>query len=101
MVVLNGNPLSRQKVEVGDYCLRANPEGVDLNRNYDEEWNVDGDEDGGPHPFSEPETRILKQVMTDFQPTSFITVHSGTYGMYMPYAYDSVHLAQRNGPQML
>ena len=37
-VVLNGNPHSRRKVEGGDYCLRVNENGVDLNRNWDEKW---------------------------------------------------------------
>ena len=38
-VVLNGNPHSRKKVEEGDYCLRTNPNGVDLNRNWSQYWN--------------------------------------------------------------
>jgi len=37
-VVVNGNPNSRRKVEEGDYCLRVNGQGVDLNRNWDEKW---------------------------------------------------------------
>eukprot|EP00913_Durusdinium_trenchii_P012292 g11541.t1 len=41
LLVLNGNPRSRQKVEEGDFCLRTNPAGVDLNRNWDEEWQQD------------------------------------------------------------
>merc|ERR1719463_867630 len=35
-IVVNGNPKSRQKVEQGDFCLRVNENGVDLNRNWDE-----------------------------------------------------------------
>jgi murein tripeptide amidase MpaA len=34
-VILNANPLSRERVEKGDFCLRENEHGVDLNRNYD------------------------------------------------------------------
>merc|ERR1719375_2616537 len=34
LIVVNGNPGSRQRVEQGDFCLRTNPEGVDLNRNW-------------------------------------------------------------------
>merc|ERR1719401_1161870 len=37
-MVLNSNPRSRLKVEDGDFCLRENPSGVDLNRNWDDEW---------------------------------------------------------------
>lgn len=35
-IVVNANPESRKKVEQGDFCLRVNPDGVDLNRNWDE-----------------------------------------------------------------
>lgn len=103
-LVLNANPRSRMEVEAGDYCLRTNPNGVDLNRNWDEQWVESGDQSAtnpGPSPFSEPETRILKRLVTDFQPTLFLTVHSGTLGMYMPWAYDMQHLAVRNQPAML
>lgn len=59
-VILNANPLSRQKVEKGEYCLRENEHGVDLNRNYDAHWEKIQDDvrqiSSGPYPFSEPET---------------------------------------------
>jgi hypothetical protein len=106
-LVLNGNPSSRGKVEAGDYCLRTNPHGVDLNRNWDEKWvKPDGQDDysqqnGGPRPFSEPETRIFRKLVEKFEPTTFLTVHSGTRGMYMPYAYDMEHLANFNAPRMM
>jgi len=104
-IVLNGNPQSRRKVEQGDWCLRSNPNGVDLNRNWDIAWSKGGDKGsqtyGGPTPFSEPETRILKKLVTEFAPETFLCVHSGTLGMYMPWAYDSQHLAQRNQQDMM
>jgi len=102
-IVLNGNPHSRFKVEDGDYCLRTNPRGVDLNRNWDVMWTPSKDDDtnAGPHPFSEPETRIFKSLVEKFQPTTFLTVHSGTRGMYMPWAYDREHAADFNAPLML
>jgi len=104
-MVLNGNPRSRRIVESGQYCVRENPSGVDLNRNWDEMWkgttNNRADTNPGPHPFSEPETRIFKQLVTEFKPTTFLTVHSGTKGMYMPWAYDMHHLAARNEPAMM
>jgi hypothetical protein len=37
-MILNGNPLSRTKVEKGDLCLRSDENGVDLNRNWDIHW---------------------------------------------------------------
>jgi len=102
-MIINGNPGSRKRVETGDYCLRVNPNGVDLNRNWDEEWNNEGfgDTFPGEGPFSEPETQLFKKLTTEYKPTNFLTVHSGTKGMYMPWAYDMHHLATRNQPAML
>jgi len=105
-IVVNGNPNSRSKVEQGDFCLRVNQDGVDLNRNWDEEWqpNPDlapADTNPGPAPFSEPETRVFKKLVSEYRPTNFLTIHSGTRGMYMPWAYDMEHLAKRNQPEMM
>jgi hypothetical protein len=105
-IVVNGNPGSRRKVEQGDFCLRVNPDGVDLNRNWDEEWQPGAvldakDTNPGPKAFSEPETKVFKQLTQDYRPTTFLTIHSGTKGMYMPWAYDMEHLANRNQPQMM
>jgi len=89
-IVYNGNPISRIKVEQGDYCVRLNPNNVDLNRNWDIEWQANApmsDTNPGPKPFSEPETLVFKQLAEEFQPNLFLTVHSGTKGMYLPYAY--------------
>jgi hypothetical protein len=105
-IVLNANPYSRQKVEGGQYCLRTNPDGVDLNRNWNDHWQHQAasgfdDSNPGPKPFSEPETRILKRLVTKFKPTTFLTVHSGTRGMYMPWAYDQQHLGAYNQVPMM
>jgi hypothetical protein len=105
-IVVNGNPNSRSKVEQGDFCLRVNQDGVDLNRNWDEKWqpNPDlapADTNPGPSPFSEPETRVFKKIVSEYEPTNFLTIHSGTRGMYMPWAYDMEHLATRNQPEMM
>ena len=37
-MIMNANPLSRERVESGEFCLRENEHGVDLNRNYDAHW---------------------------------------------------------------
>jgi len=105
-IVVNGNPASRKSVERGDFCLRVNPSGVDLNRNWDEEWQGttvldSADTNPGSEPFSEPETRVFKDLVTMYKPTNFLTVHSGTKGIYMPWAYDMKHLARRNQPAMM
>jgi hypothetical protein len=105
-IVVNGNPASRKRVEQGDFCLRVNPDGVDLNRNWDEKWQAETvldseDTNPGPQAFSEPETQIFKDLVSAYKPTNFLTVHSGTKGMYMPWAYDMEHLAKRNQPAMM
>jgi len=105
-LLLNGNPRSRRKVEGGDYCVRTNPDGVDLNRNWDEAWQKESsvhgqDSNPGPKPFSEPETRLIRAAVSEYDPTTFLTVHSGTLGLYMPWAYDMSHLADRNQQQMM
>lgn len=105
-IVVNGNPGSRRMVEEGEFCLRVNPNGVDLNRNWDEKWEPKAplaphDTNPGPAPFSEAETRVFKKLVEDYQPSTFLTIHSGTKGMYMPWAYDMHHLAQRNQPEMM
>jgi len=105
-IVVNGNPNSRSKVEQGDFCLRVNENAVDLNRNWDEKWQPEpdlapADTNPGPSPFSEPETRVFHKLVTEYEPTNFLTIHSGTRGMYMPWAYDMEHLAKRNQPEMM
>jgi len=104
MMVINGNPESRRKVEKGDWCVRMNPNNVDLNRNWDEHWEESPDMDdtnSGTRPFSEPETQIFKRLVSDYKPTTFLTIHSGTLGMYMPWAFDMEHLADRNQKEMM
>jgi hypothetical protein len=105
-IIVNGNPGSRKKVEQGDFCLRVNPDGVDLNRNWDEEWQPTAasdteDTNPGPIAFSEAETQVFKDAVSNYRPTNFLTIHSGTKGMYMPWAYDMEHLASRNQPAMM
>mmetsp|Transcript_24493 Transcript_24493/g.61605 ORF Transcript_24493/g.61605 Transcript_24493/m.61605 type:complete len:498 (-) Transcript_24493:165-1658(-) len=106
-MVVNGNPESRARVETGEYCLRVNTQNsVDLNRNWDDKWEpsdaeMSADTNPGPKPFSEPETRVFLSAVREFEPTGFLTIHSGTRGMYMPWAYNMVSPAQRNGDVML
>jgi hypothetical protein len=90
-MIVNANPLSREKVEQGSYCLRENENGVDLNRNYDAHWEQIKDDfkqvSSGPSPFSEPETKAIRDSLKNFQADLFLSVHSGTLGMYTPHAY--------------
>lgn len=91
-VVPNANPMSRQRVEAGDYCKRTNEDGVDLNRNWgDGHRDTDrkpGDEMyPGDYGFSEPETQILRDIATDVKPDIFLSVHSGAYLLGTPFGY--------------
>ncbi|CAD8066346.1 unnamed protein product [Paramecium primaurelia] len=103
-MILNANPLSRQKVEGGEYCLRENENGVDINRNYDAHWEKVQDDvrqvTSGPNPFSEPETRAVRDSLKAFNPDIFLTVHSGTLGMFTPHAY-STDAAEQNEDKMM
>eukprot|EP00747_Dinoflagellata_sp_TGD_P184293 gnl/TRDRNA2_/TRDRNA2_39806_c0_seq1.p1 gnl/TRDRNA2_/TRDRNA2_39806_c0~~gnl/TRDRNA2_/TRDRNA2_39806_c0_seq1.p1 ORF type:complete len:393 (-),score=44.28 gnl/TRDRNA2_/TRDRNA2_39806_c0_seq1:27-1205(-) len=101
-IVVNGNPGSREKVEQGAICLRENPNGVDLNRNWDtKRWAKSGRKKRpGSEPFSEPETKIFRQIATEYKPTIFVSVHSGDLGMYMPWVYKP-HAAKRNQALMM
>ena len=88
------NPLGRLSVEKGNTCQRVNENGVDMNRNWDSHWLADEDSFGsdtypGKKAFSEPEVRTLKSLVDSYKPSMFVTVHSGTLGMYTPYAYST------------
>ena len=96
-IIPNGNPSSRSKVEFGQFCLRTNNNGVDLNRNWGFQWspsappgNPEADQLApGDRAFSEKETQIFKTAVEQFDPTVFAAIHSGTMGMYMPWAYSN------------
>jgi hypothetical protein len=90
-IIVNANPYSRKKVENGEYCLRVNTRNVDINRNWDIFWQQ-GDinqveEFHGSFAFSEPETTFIRDSIKDFKAKLFLSVHSGVYGLYLPYAY--------------
>ncbi|EAS00566.2 zinc carboxypeptidase family protein (macronuclear) [Tetrahymena thermophila SB210] len=103
-LIINSNPNSRRLVEEGDYCKRENPNFVDINRNWGSHWEHVQDEqrqvNSGEAPFSEIETQVLKKIATDFSPNVFISIHSGTLGLYTPYAYTNQR-AERNEEHMI
>mmetsp|Transcript_3308 Transcript_3308/g.7747 ORF Transcript_3308/g.7747 Transcript_3308/m.7747 type:complete len:406 (+) Transcript_3308:53-1270(+) len=78
----------------GNLCHRTNGRGVDLNRNWDDHWESTGSLNmqtfGGEKPFSETETQLLKEDATEYKPNVFLTVHSGTLGLFTPWAYKSM-----------
>lgn len=109
-IVPNANPLSRKLVESGTFCKRTNENGVDLNRNWGgevrdghtdflgkAEAQVGADDDDlgrdpespGVQAFSEGETQILRDLVKTVSPDLYVTVHSGTYMMGVPYGSSS------------
>lgn len=97
VLVPNANPLSREQVENGMYCKRTNEDGVDLNRNWgdrhrDERFikRMHGEEvDPGPHGFSEPETKVLRDLVDEERPDIYLSVHSGAHLLGIPFGYSS------------
>lgn len=67
--------------------------GVDINRNYDAAWAANGDANG-TGPFSEPETRALRDLVTTPQggtpltdlPRGILTYHSYTQLLLYPWS---------------
>jgi len=96
-IMPNSNPRGRELVESGEQCRRTNPEGVDINRNWMDALptslrmrNSQMEEQtyGGEKAFSTLETQEVRKQVTSFKPDLFISIHSGTFGMYTPYASD-------------
>ncbi len=46
---------------------------------------LDDEDYGGPHPFSEPESRIVKLIAESSPIRSFVNIHSGEYALYVPW----------------
>eukprot|EP00854_Cymbomonas_tetramitiformis_P004770 gene4770-5832_t len=59
--------------------------GVDLNRNWPVAWRNyprNAEEFGGMMPFSEAESRIVRDIALAWQPHAYTTVHSGEWALY-------------------
>jgi hypothetical protein len=88
------------------YLGRANANGVDLNRNWDADWQKDWPRDncwtqtyvtGGTGPMSEPETKALAAFITSHHFSALINYHSAALGIFpggMPPGADSIQLAE-------
>ena len=54
---------------------RYNARGVDLNRNFETGWNAQSEEPSGAAPWSEQETRALRDFILYQQPARIVTLH--------------------------
>ncbi|HWL53326.1 MAG TPA: M14 family zinc carboxypeptidase [Chthoniobacteraceae bacterium] len=54
---------------------RYNARGVDLNRNFGTGWRSDSLEPPGPAPWSEPESRCLRDLILKRQPACIVALH--------------------------
>jgi len=93
VILPNVNPLGRQRVEAGEFCKRTNEDGVDLNRNFGDQHrdtkraNTDDEMNPGPYGFSEPESQMIRDAVTEEKPDIFVSIHSGAYFMGTPFGY--------------
>ncbi len=82
-------------VEKGEYCKRTNANGVDLNRNWGfhhgEKISLQ-EETPGKKAFSEIETQFIRDsVKSMIDPLMFLSIHSGTLGLFYPYAFEAAN----------
>lgn len=84
----DGRPLEASDMQSGDRSRgRFNARGVDLNRNWDANWQSTSEwrnmeVDAGRRPFSEPETQALRDFAIRMQPAVVVSYHSQANGIY-------------------
>lgn len=67
-----------------NYMTRYNANGVDLNRDFGYMWNGEGNSSG---PFSQPESKIYRNLMLNNQFVIHCSYHSGTEYISYPWSY--------------
>ena len=99
---LNPDGVARSK----SYLGRANANGVDLNRNWDANWQVDWprlgcwtqtEVNGGTRAGSEPETQALAAFILKYKIDAIINYHSAALGVFaggIPPGEKSIRLAK-------
>lgn len=99
-VVGHAGRFSAQEVVGDTFVGRFNGNGVDLNRNWDCAWNPDAvwrdtKLDPGKEPFSEVETRLLRDFILALEPAAVIFWHSA-YPAVFPGGCDADHQPSRS-----
>lgn len=67
--------------------MRVNPKGIDINRDWENQAVASSrrqEEEGPPRGPQQPETRLLQSLLKEYQPTAFVSLHSGSQGVYLP-----------------
>jgi hypothetical protein len=87
--------------ETDRIAARFNNNNVDLNRNFDCEWNESGTwqnrtVSGGSAPFSEPETAALKAYVAKHEPAQVIAWYSAAGGVYASQCGETTLAATRS-----
>jgi hypothetical protein len=73
-----GHPVALLPLANPDGVARAsryNARGVDINRNAGFDWRADSAEPAGDAPWSEPETRALREFVLNWRPAKIIALH--------------------------
>lgn len=81
------DPSALPSEESARVAARFNGNDVDLNRNFDCEWESEGTwqtrtVDGGDAPFSEPETQAIREYITSNDPAAVVVYYSAAGGVY-------------------
>ncbi|RZN79953.1 MAG: hypothetical protein EVB11_11980, partial [Winogradskyella sp.] len=93
---LNSNGGTLQRKNLRPDTGSGQSRGVDLNRNFDYLWGADGDSSGstnspdsqtyrGPYPFSEPESKILRDFVLARNVETCLMHHSAANSIPHPY----------------
>eukprot|EP00457_Paulinella_chromatophora_P007535 gb/GEZN01007558.1/.p1 GENE.gb/GEZN01007558.1/~~gb/GEZN01007558.1/.p1 ORF type:complete len:420 (+),score=70.10 gb/GEZN01007558.1/:156-1415(+) len=100
------NPDGKVRMERSkDYCWRTLSNGVDPNRNAEWEFGGPGssfdmksEEYNGGKPWSEPETRFLRDVVLAHKYYAMVSVHSGEQQLFVPFVDTKSKKIKRKRP---
>jgi len=88
----NSSDIEEKDIDGSGYIGEDRPGGVDLNRNYGAFWGDQGaspfrrdDTYHGSYPFSEPETRALRNFMYNHSFNFAVSLHSGVEAIIAPW----------------